>query len=152
MCATMVLGAACLATGCVAASDEDVVSASQGATTRVDAGTTDSGGAVCEIAPSCALVPKPTFSDPLEAQLGCGPSSQYTTGFFGGFVGGYGSFCPDTPANRAALHAAHKRGFLTGYCSTCMRVPAKSLWVVWAEFEGPGCPSSCSQAVAPTLL
>jgi hypothetical protein len=93
-------------------------------------------------------------SDPLAKQLGCGPVFQYSRGGKG-FFGGTGSFCPDSPGNRAVLHANQKYGFPPRYCETCMGVPDGKIFVFWTRDAGPSpsCPSGCpysEQIIVPT--
>lgn len=99
---------------------------------------------------SCVERPRCSFQsawddagDPLQAQLGCGPVFQYRNGANSGILGGTGSFCTDSPANRQVLHDAHKRGYPPGYCETCLGVPAGKVFVFWTEAIGPSCPSGC---------
>ena len=68
----------------------------------------------------------------------------YMNGFVRGVHGGFGSFCPDTPDARKALHDSKKRGYLPGHCETCLGVPAGWIFVLWTETEVPSCPSGCS--------
>ncbi len=87
-------------------------------------------------------------NDPLWKQLGCGPVFQYHNGHSSGIMGGNGSFCPDSPTTRKVLHDDHKRGYLPGYCETCLGVPAGQIFVFWSQTIGPSCPSGCSQGEA----
>jgi hypothetical protein len=100
----------------------------------------------CIEAPKCKFgvwEPENDTSDPLRAQLGCGALFLYDSGATFGVLGGVGSFCPDSSANRALLHARGKRGYLPGYCQTCIGVPAGMLFVFWRVNVGPSCPSGC---------
>jgi hypothetical protein len=85
----------------------------------------------------------PDSNNPLQKQLGCGPVFQYFNGAGQGILGGTGSFCPDTPANRKLLHQKGLTGHHAGYCETCMGVPADKIFVFWDYFMGPSCPSGC---------
>jgi hypothetical protein len=82
-------------------------------------------------------------NDPLWKQLGCGPVFQYMNGHSAGILGGNGSFCPDSTSNRKVLHDNHKRGYLPGYCETCLGVPDGQIFVFWSQTIGPSCPSGC---------
>jgi hypothetical protein len=76
---------------------------------------------------------------------GCGPVYRYGSGAGDGFLGGIGSFCPDTPANRAYLRAsvALDTGYDSTFCDQCLTVPSGSLFFFWQIDLGPGCPSGC---------
>jgi hypothetical protein len=102
----------------------------------------------CVTRPGCALsqIEGPS-SDPLQGQLGCGPAFRYQSGATFGFHGGVGSFCPDSPGNRAILHQRLKIGYLPGYCDSCLKVPPGTLFVFWTAGgppTGPSCPSGCA--------
>ncbi|HEX8107414.1 MAG TPA: hypothetical protein VF516_06765 [Kofleriaceae bacterium] len=84
------------------------------------------------------------ITDPLQAQLSCGPIVVYMNGFAHGVHGGFGSFCPDTPVARSILHDNHKTGYLPGFCSTCLGVPQGWIFVIWQETKGPLCPDGCA--------
>jgi hypothetical protein len=105
--------------------------------------------------PSCASLPSCTntawvvpYVTTLQQQLGCNTTRRFTTGIPGGFMGGLGSFCPDTPYVRAMLHN-HYRGWTRPYCNDCIHIPAGKLWVFWIEYLGPGCPGGCEPAPPP---
>jgi hypothetical protein len=110
----------------------------------------------CVERPGCSIRPiaadDPQDADPLQQQLGCGPELVYMNGATKGIHGGRGSFCPDSPSNRKALHDAGKRGYLPGHCEVCLGVPASWIFVFWAETEGPGCPSGCVEGFSAPLL
>ena len=104
----------------------------------------------------CTELPQCTFgysyedsSDPLQKQLGCSPVYRYTNGANSGILGGVGSFCPDTAANRKILHDKGRKGYAHGYCDTCLNVPCGKLFVFWSFMIGPGCPSGCRIGTAP---
>src|SRR5262245_27899505 len=65
-------------------------------------------GASCVARPGCSMRPirddDRKITDPLQAQLNCGPQVVYMNGFLHGVHGGFGSFCPDTPYARKVLH------------------------------------------------
>lgn len=84
-------------------------------------------------------------SDPLPQQLGCGAVYLYRNGAPDGiFVGGHGSFCPDSPATRQVLHDQRKLGYRPGYCESCLGVPPGQVFVFWDMLAGPSCPSGCA--------
>ena len=85
----------------------------------------------------------PDSNNPLQKEMGCGPVFQYFNGAGQGVLGGTGSFCPDTPANRRLAHQKNLTGHHAGYCETCMGVPAGKFFVFWDYFVGPSCPSGC---------
>lgn len=110
----------------------------------------------CVAQPGCSMRPirddDPKITDPLQAQLSCGPLMVYMNGFVHGVHGGYGSFCPDTPVARTVLHDNHKTGYKPGFCSTCLGVPQGWIFVIWQETTGPTCDSGCPIGPpAPTL-
>jgi hypothetical protein len=82
-------------------------------------------------------------TDPLQAQLNCGPVMVYMNGLVHGVHGGFGSFCPDTLNNRKVLHDNQKRGYKPGFCSTCLGVPKDWIFVIWVETSGPVCGAAC---------
>ena len=91
----------------------------------------------------CSLQPDPIEPDPLQLQLGCGPTYQYRKGTGPDLLVGWGSFCPDSLANRRILHDRGKRGYLPGYCESCLCVPAGQIFVFWGFADDPTCPSGC---------
>ena len=118
-------------------------------------GVADTGIPVRGVATGCIERPHCSMSygwddanDPLQQQLGCGGVFTYFNGANSGVLGGTGSFCADTPANRATLHDQKKRGFQPAYCETCMGVPDHKLFVFWGESVGPSCPSGCVLGVS----
>jgi hypothetical protein len=97
----------------------------------------------CDERPHCSFGPDPeTPGNPLQQQLHCGPIHRYVGGDKAGFAA-VGSFCPDSPATRRILHDNEKRGYLPGYCDTCLTVPAGQVFAFWKFFDGPSCPSGC---------
>ncbi len=97
----------------------------------------------CGPRPGCSFAPDSTTpANPLQQQLHCGPIYRYVGGSKAGFAG-VGSFCPDTPETRRILHDNQKRGYLPGYCESCMGVPPGEIFVFWKLFDGPSCPSGC---------
>ena len=90
----------------------------------------------------------PWPDDPLWKQLGCGPVYTFSTGTSEGFLGGIGSFCPDSPDGRAHLYG--KLIFFPGYCETALGVPDGKIFVFWKTYEkpqsNPSCPSGCPGA------
>jgi hypothetical protein len=81
-------------------------------------------------------------SDPIQIQLGCGPTYEYVSSSPLNAWSGIGSFCPDSPANRDMLRDSGKFGYLSGFCDTCLGVPEDKIFVFW-KHSGPNCPSSC---------
>jgi len=106
----------------------------------------------CEVTPHCVFKVQGPLTDAVQSQLGCDQQYYYGSGAPGGFLGGIGSFCVDSADNRKALRAARARGYVAPYCNTCLTVPGDKLFVFWSIFEGPGCPSGCSQGTAPVWL
>jgi hypothetical protein len=104
---------------------------------------------VCDDTPGCSLTYQGGYASSLQQQLRCGQDYYYLDGASGGFMGGIGSYCPDSSAVRTALASHHIHFVDSTYCATCLSVPLGKLFVFWNEFWGPGCPSSCVNLPAP---
>jgi hypothetical protein len=97
----------------------------------------------------CSIYALDGATNPTQQLLGCGPIYGYHNGANAGILGGTGSFCPDTPSNRAYLHDHNFTGFGGGYDDSCIVVPCGQIFVFWSYFMGPNCPSSCHTVSGP---
>jgi hypothetical protein len=127
--------------GCVAPTDTDDSEAlSRG----------DEPAEQCTSMPACSNTPYITpYINALQRQLGCDTTRRFTTGVSAGFIGGLGSFCPDTAYVRSQLRAGHYRGWESSYCNDCIEVRGGQLFVFWTIFMGPGCPGGCEPMPPP---
>src|SRR5258707_1337039 len=91
-----------LATACAVTPEADPESTSQELTKGDDGPPEPPDPRVCATTPGCTFVPNSVaVVSPLQGQLLCGSARRYTSGAPAGFLGGIGSFCPDTPTVRS---------------------------------------------------
>jgi hypothetical protein len=141
--ALAMIATGCFASSCATAPEHDTASTVQ----AVGAGSEELPDiSLCDDVPSCSVIFSGGYDTTLQRSLQCGETYLYNIG-----PGSRGSFCPNLPGTLIKLHNAHRRGFHPGYCSrqhdaivACLNVPADSLFVIWSEAVGPGCPSTCS--------